>query len=57
MAEERGTCPVDGEAMQEHPNLVEWAVEMAVEQDAQVMAMRHHDDLADHDGIAAALRF
>jgi peptide chain release factor subunit 1 len=57
MAEERGTCPVDGETMQPHPNLVEWAVELAVEQDATVLAMRHHDDLADHDGIAAALRF
>jgi peptide chain release factor subunit 1 len=57
MAEERGSCPVDGETMVPHPNLVEWAVELAVEQDAQVMAMRHHDDLADHDGIAAALRF
>ncbi len=57
MAEERGTCPVDGETMQPHPNLVEWAVELAVEQDAQVIPMRHHNDLADHDGIAAALRF
>ena len=57
MAEERGTCPVDGETMRPHPNLVEWAVELAVEQDASVLPMRHHDDLADHDGIAAALRF
>jgi peptide subunit release factor 1 (eRF1) len=57
MAEERGTCPVDGETMQEHPNLAEWAVELAVEQNATVMPMRRHDDLSDHDGIAAALRF
>ena len=57
MAEERGTCPVDGETMQPHPNLAEWAVELAVEQNATVMPMRRHDDLSDHDGIAAALRF
>ena len=57
MAEERGTCPVEGATMVPHPNLVEWAVEHAVEQDAAVLAMRHHNDLADHDGIAAALRF
>jgi peptide chain release factor subunit 1 len=57
LAEERGTCPVDGETMQPHPNLVEWAVEVAVEQDAEVLPVRRHDDLADHGGIAAALRF
>jgi peptide subunit release factor 1 (eRF1) len=57
LAEERGTCPVDGETMVPHPNLVEWAVELAVEQDAEVLPVRRHDDLADHGGIAAALRF
>jgi peptide subunit release factor 1 (eRF1) len=57
LAEERGTCPVDGETMTPHPNLVEWAVELAVEQDAAVLPVRRHDDLADHGGIAAALRF
>ena len=57
LAEERGTCPVDGETMTPHPNLVEWAVELAVEQDAEVLPVRRHDDLADHGGIAAALRF
>jgi peptide chain release factor subunit 1 len=57
MAEERGSCPTDGETMVAHPNLVEWAVELAVEQDAEVLPVRRHDDLADHGGIAAALRF
>jgi peptide subunit release factor 1 (eRF1) len=57
LAEERGTCPVDGETMVEHENLVEWAVELAVEQDADVLPVRRHNDLSDHDGIAAALRF
>jgi peptide chain release factor subunit 1 len=57
LAEERGTCPVDGETLAPHPNLVEWAVEVAVEQSAVVLPVRRHDDLSDHDGIAAALRF
>jgi peptide subunit release factor 1 (eRF1) len=56
-AEERGTCPVDGTAMVEHPNLVEWAVEMAIEQSAEVMPVRRHNDLSDYNGIAAVLRF
>jgi peptide chain release factor subunit 1 len=56
-AEERGTCPVDGETMQPHENLVEWAVELAIEQRATVLPLRHHNDLAEHDGIGAALRF
>jgi hypothetical protein len=56
-AEERGACPVDGEEMVEHPNLVEWAVEVAIAQDAEVLPVRRHNDLADHDGIAAVLRF
>jgi len=56
-ADELRTCPVDGEPMREHPNLIEWAVEVAVEQSADVLALRRHNDLAEHDGIAAALRF
>ena len=56
-ADERGDCPVDGETMEHEPNLVEWAVEVAVEQDATVLPLRRHNDLADHDGIGAALRF
>jgi hypothetical protein len=56
-AEERGECPVDGETMEPHPNLVEWAIGMAVEQDATILPVRRHNDLAEHDGIGAALRF
>jgi peptide chain release factor subunit 1 len=56
-ADERGTCPVDGEEMVAHPNLVEWAVEVAVQQGATVLPVRRHNDLADHDSIGAALRF
>ena len=56
-ADERGACPVDGETMEPEPNLVEWAVGMAIEQDALVLPVRHHNDLSEHDGIGAALRF
>jgi peptide chain release factor subunit 1 len=56
-ADEVRACPVDGEAMKEHPNLIEWAVEVAIEQGATVLPLRRHNDLAEHDGIAAALRF
>lgn len=33
------------------------AVEQAITQDAQVLVVRHHDDLAVHQGIGAVLRF
>ena len=56
-AEERGTCPVDGETMEPEANLVEWAVGRAIEQDATVLPVRRHNDLSEHDGIAATLRF
>jgi hypothetical protein len=56
-ADERGECPVDGVEMKPCENLVEWAVELAVAQDATVLPVRHHNDLSEHDGIGAALRF
>jgi hypothetical protein len=54
---EEGFCPVDGQEMRPHPNLAEWAVEAAVEQDAGVIILRHHDDLHESDGVAAVRRF
>jgi hypothetical protein len=33
------------------------AVEKAITQSAQVLLIRHHDDLAMHGGIGAVLRF
>jgi len=55
--EEAGSCPVDGETLVPHENILEWAVEMAVEQSAEVLVLRHHEDLGESDGIGAALRF
>jgi peptide subunit release factor 1 (eRF1) len=55
--EGRATCPVDGVEMRPHPNLAEWAVESAVEQVAEIVIVRHHDELRETEGIAAVRRF
>ncbi len=36
---------------------LEGALEQAITQSAEVLVVRHHDDLAVHGGIAAVLRF
>jgi stalled ribosome rescue protein Dom34 len=33
------------------------ALELAIKQSAQVLVVRHHDDLVMHSGIGAVLRF
>jgi hypothetical protein len=43
--------------MEQDADLVEWAVETAIEQDAAVLPLRHHEDLGGYDGIGAVLRF
>ena len=50
-------CPVDGGELQRRDDVIESAVELALEQSADVMVPHHHDDLERHDGIAAVLRF
>lgn len=55
--DERGSCPVEGEEMVPVDNVVEWAIQRAIEQDATVLPMRRHNDLAEHDGMGAVLRF
>jgi erythromycin esterase-like protein len=54
---EPATCPADGTPAEPHPNVVEWAIERAIDQDAEVLAVRDHDELDADDGIAAVLRF
>ena len=52
------TCPVDGEALEQRPNVLENAIESAIAQSARVLVVHHHeDDLEAHGGIAAVLRF
>jgi peptide chain release factor subunit 1 len=51
------SCPLDGTATDRRDNIVEEAVEAAVLQAAEPVAVRHHDDLRPHGSIAAMLRF
>lgn len=52
-----GSCPADGTALERREHLREAAIEAALAQDADVMVVRHHPDLAPFKGIAALLRF
>ncbi len=57
LAEADGDCPADGSAMEEVEHLREAAVEAAIEQDAEVMVVRHYPELGPFRGIGALLRF
>jgi peptide chain release factor subunit 1 len=50
-------CPVDGGPLEQRENIVENAVEAAILQSAEALAVRHHGDLARYGGIGAVLRF
>jgi peptide chain release factor subunit 1 len=47
----------DGQALERCENIVERAIEKAVEQSAKVIKVRHHDDLGPLGGIGAVLRY
>jgi hypothetical protein len=51
------SCPVDGTATRERDDLLEPAVESAIVQDADVIALPPDGRLGAQDGIAALLRF
>jgi peptide chain release factor subunit 1 len=56
-AEEK-RCPVDGTALVPLEDLTDAAIELALQQSAGLLAVRHHRDaLSAHGGIAAVLRF
>ncbi|MFL5868543.1 MAG: Vms1/Ankzf1 family peptidyl-tRNA hydrolase [Thermoleophilaceae bacterium] len=57
-ADERGTCPIDGERLEPLEDVTEAAIELALQQSAEVVPVRHMvDELEAHGGIAALLRF
>lgn len=56
-ARDGGECPADGGELRSRDDIVEPAIELALEQSAEVLVVRHHDDLAEHDSIGAVLRF
>jgi len=49
--------PVDEGALERVDDLAEVVIEKAIEQSAEVMRVRFHDDLEQHGGIAALLRY
>jgi peptide chain release factor subunit 1 len=56
-AEER-SCPVDGSELDQVEDVTEPAIELALQQSAEVLPVRHRtDDLDGRGGIAALLRF
>jgi peptide chain release factor subunit 1 len=50
-------CPFDGSRLDRRDNVVEDAIAAAVLQAAVPVAVRYHDDLERHGGIAALLRY
>lgn len=56
-AQEGGTCPVDGGELVRRDDVVESAIELALGQSADVLVVRHHDDLRELGSIGATLRF
>jgi peptide chain release factor subunit 1 len=51
------TCPIDGTALDQREDIIETAVQLAITQSAEVIPIRHHDDLDGRGSIAAVLRF
>jgi hypothetical protein len=56
-AREGGACPADGGELVARDDIVESAIEAALAQSAEVVVVRHHDDLRRHGSIGAILRF
>jgi peptide subunit release factor 1 (eRF1) len=56
LSAEPGQSPT-GEELQKRDDVIESAMERALEQSAEVVAVRHHQDLQAHGSIAAVLRF
>jgi hypothetical protein len=51
------SCPVDGGPVETIEDITDDAIEAALGQSAEVMRIRHFDDLDRLGGIAAILRF
>ena len=57
MGTEGERCPVDGGAVQARKSILEDAVQAALGQSAEVLALRERPELGPLGGIAATLRF
>ena len=51
------TCPVDGTPLEQRDDIIEDAIQLAITQSAEVISVRHHNDLDGRGSIAAVLRF
>lgn len=51
------TCPVDGSQLDHLQDVIESAVQLAITQSAEVIAVRHHEDLDGQGSVAVLLRF
>jgi peptide chain release factor subunit 1 len=51
------TCPIDETPLDQHEDIIETAVELAITQSAEVIPVRYHEDLDGQGSIAAVLRF
>jgi len=54
---EGASCPVDGSELEQRDDVIESAVELALEQAAEIVVVHHHDDLGTRGSIGAVLRF
>jgi hypothetical protein len=48
---------VDETPLEQRDDIIETAVQLAITQSAEVIPIRHHDDLDGRGSIAAVLRF
>jgi peptide chain release factor subunit 1 len=56
--EPRDTCPVDGTPLAHCEDVADAAIELAIQQSAEVLPLRHHEEaLEERGGIAAVVRF
>lgn len=57
-AEGAEACPADGAALMDCEDLADSMIELAIQQSADVLPLRHHEDaLEERGGVAALLRF
>ena len=57
LAADPSVSPRDGAELRERDDVLEDAVERAIEQSADILVVRHFPDLGPHGGVAALLRF
>jgi peptide subunit release factor 1 (eRF1) len=57
LAADPNASPRPGAELLERDDVIEDAMERAIEQSAEIMVVRYHADLGPHGGIAAVLRF